>query len=97
MKIPARIVNGVEIAQLGYSCYSNGEVVHRVSEACALPSLGEEGELGGLYCNERWVSDLAAAWPDLDCTAQWFCGITGHDIKGEHWWRIIFKDMLGNR
>ena len=46
-KIPACIVNGVEIAQLGYSCYGNGEVVHRVSEICVLPSLGEEGELGG--------------------------------------------------
>ena len=24
---------------------------------------------------------FAAAWPDLDCTAQWFCGITGHEIN----------------
>ena len=63
-KIPACIVNGVEIAQLGYSCYGNGEVVHRVSDICVLPSLGEEGELGGQTCNERWVADLAAAWPD---------------------------------
>ena len=81
MKIPACIVNGVEIAQLGYSCYNNMEITHRVSEACTLPSLGEEGELGGPCCNERWVADLAAAWPDLDCTAQWFCGIAGHDIN----------------
>ena len=46
VKIPACIVNGVEIAQLGYSCYNNVEVTHRVSEICTLPSLGEEGELG---------------------------------------------------
>ena len=81
MKIPACIVNGVEIAQLGYSCYNNVEVTHRVSEICTLPSLGEEGELGGPCCNERWVSDLATAWPDQDCTAPWFCGITGHNIN----------------
>ena len=81
IKIPACIVNGVELAQLGYSCYGNSGMVHRVSDICVLPSLGEEGELGGPCCNERWVSDLAAAWPDQDCTAPWFCGITGHNIN----------------
>ena len=81
IKIPACIVNGVELAQLGYSCYGNSGMVHRVSDICVLPSLGEEGELGGQTCNERWVSDLAAAWPDQDCTAPWFCGITGHNIN----------------
>ena len=80
--IPACIVGSLEINPLGFPCYSNKEVTHRVSDkACALPSLGEEGELGGPSCNERWVADLAAAWPDQDCTAPWFCGITGHNIN----------------
>ena len=80
--IPACNMGSLEINPLGFPCYSNVEVIHRVSDpACALPSLGEEGELGGPSCSERWIMDLASAWPDLDCTSMWFCGITGHETN----------------
>ena len=38
--IPACIVGSLEIAQLGYTCYSNREVSHRVSEkACTVNAI----------------------------------------------------------
>ena len=70
-RIPACIVGSLELNPIGFPCYSNGDVIHRVSyPACANLSLEEEGELGGQSCTERWVMDLASSWPDLDVTSK---------------------------